>query len=105
MANLAVRERAPMTHPSVPSFAHPDEVFAELDGQPIALGDVYATIEVHAVHDAAGWRWIQASLQGNQPHMITLRLPEGENAQRAYLSLSSWIANPQHPLPEVIATA
>ena len=75
-------------------FVQPDQVFSELDGEPISAGMVHGTIEVYGVRDEAGSRWVQLSVNGQTSQMVTLRLPVGESARRAFAVLSSELQAP-----------
>lgn len=77
---LANKERVFGIQSSIPEFKAsrrdlPSEtVFRALDGQDVDVDGVACQVKVCGIYDAGGHRWVQLSLGGKQPRMMTIRL-------------------------------
>ena len=58
-----------------------EDLYAELDGREVLRGDAHYTIEVYAVSDWGGQRWIQAGLSGTDGDMIAVKVAPTTDAE------------------------
>jgi hypothetical protein len=83
----------------------PEEFFTALDNRPVHAGQELLRVEVFAIRDEAGLRWVQLALHGRESKQhLTLRLRTGDTAQRAVMVLAAWLADPS-ATPDVFNVA
>ena len=80
----------------------PERLFAGLDGCALRVGAAEWRVQVYGVIDEAGRRWVQLTLDGARPRVLTLKLRKSNSPTEAVQVLSSWLANPSADEPHVL---
>jgi hypothetical protein len=72
----------------------PDRFFAALDGRDVMVSGARWHVEVYAICEQSGRRWIQLAVDGPRHHMLTLGLAADAGIRQVVQTLSGWLAEP-----------
>ena len=73
------------------SLQQAERLFEGLDGRDLLIKGAAWHLEVYAVCEEAGRRWVQIAIDGPRRHMLTLALATRSGVQQAVDVLSNWL--------------
>jgi hypothetical protein len=75
-------------------FAPPEGLFSLLDGRQLVMRGRRWRAEVFSVAVAAGARYVQMALHGDQEYLVTLRILPNAETRHVIPHLLTWLSHP-----------